>query len=73
MENFNIFKQRILSHEAAIVQPCFPRWKMFVCAHAQRPPHLRLRSYRLSFFWAASDIQFHQSVSPTYHELKPDL
>jgi hypothetical protein len=27
VENFNIFKQRILSHDAAIVQPHSPRMK----------------------------------------------
>ena len=44
--NFDISKQRILNHEAAIVQPSLRRWKPFIRAHAQRPPRQRLRSSR---------------------------
>ena len=38
-----------LSSELSVMRPpsysrARPRWKLFVCAHAQRPPHQRLRS-----------------------------
>jgi len=34
VENFGIFKQRVLNHESAIVQLYTMKRKFFVCAHA---------------------------------------